>query len=263
MSDTQNIETRVETLEEQVEALVEQNQQLKAQNKKVSNLFQQFKQGAISRRAFMTSVAALGGVGYAAGSASAAPDWGASTGNVGEEAQPLSYGYIQDLHSETFSTERITSGAVFAGGFSGADADARLDNAISASNFGEVILLENGSYDDPRTISKDVTLIGTKAGLSGGGTEINAEWTLDSRITLKNATAFSGSNVPITVANRRCILEGLNAAAVTVNADEVLITKQFLGSVTFDSATSGGLVSSSVGTTANDPGGNNTIGDIS
>jgi len=88
-----------------IETLEQQQKQLRAEQNQVQSLFQQFKNGQISRRAFMTAVAAIGGVGFITGRSRAAPSWGNSTGNIGTSSTPLANGYIQNLRSQMLNTD--------------------------------------------------------------------------------------------------------------------------------------------------------------
>jgi len=99
--------TKAELID-RIESLEEQQAEFAAEQEQVLGLFEQFKQGQISRRSFLTAVAAVGGVGLVAGSTRAAPSWGSSTGKIGTSSTPLSEGYIQTLKSESFTTDEAT-----------------------------------------------------------------------------------------------------------------------------------------------------------
>jgi hypothetical protein len=98
--------TKAELID-RIESLEEQQAKFAAEQEQVLGLIEQFKQGQISRRSFLTAVAAVGGVGLVAGRSRAAPSWGSSTGKTGTSSTPLSEGYIQTLKSQSFTTEKI------------------------------------------------------------------------------------------------------------------------------------------------------------
>jgi len=164
-------------------------------------------------------------------------------------------------HYEAVSTEQIGSERHNAGAYDGAGPDARLDNALSAASGGDVIYLENTDYTADRTISTQVSFVGTRVSYGNDGTNFNGSLTVDGRCNFENV-AFSGAvtangkyttfdNVP---------LEG--GSSITVAADYVSITRATLGDVTFQSGTSNGIADACRGTSVTDNG-SNTIGDIS
>jgi len=65
---------------------------------------------------------------------------------------------------------------IYASNFSGSDADARLDNALSEASAGELVLLENAQYTKNRTISTAISF----RGCDSRGTSISGDWTFDS-----------------------------------------------------------------------------------
>jgi len=95
---------RIEALEQQQAALQKRYQATKEQNEQVLNLFDQFKTGSISRRGFLTSVSAVAGISWLAGSADAAPNWSNASGNSGTESKPLKNVYAQNGTFQSLST---------------------------------------------------------------------------------------------------------------------------------------------------------------
>jgi len=106
----------VAELESRIEKLEEQQQELVAEQDQVLSLFEQFKHGQISRRAFLTSVAAVGGVGLMAANASADGDWANASGYSGTQSNPLNEvwaatGEFQDVNVDgTVNTEKYLLG---------------------------------------------------------------------------------------------------------------------------------------------------------
>jgi hypothetical protein len=97
-------------LRERVNDLEAQIDDLRGEHEQVLGLFDQFKSGQISRRTFLTAVAAVGGVGLMAGQTTAAPSWGSATGNIGTSSTPLNEGYIKTLKSQSIDTDELTGG---------------------------------------------------------------------------------------------------------------------------------------------------------
>ena len=150
----------------------------------------------------------------------------------------------------------------YAGDYDGSSPDARLDDAISTASAGDTIYLENATYSSNRTISKRLTIIGSGA-QSSDGSAINAAWTLDGVVTLKNVTR-GGDDFELAAENVGCYLDGLYLFAsdpVTISRDNVRYLNSFGGDVTFADGTSGGLIDSCVNATVTDNG-TNTIGNI-
>jgi hypothetical protein len=105
MTTTDELLKRIEELEQEQAQLQTQLAQTKEQYQQVTGLFEQFKHGSISRRAFLTSVTALAGAGFMAGSASAAPDYTNASGTTGTETQPLSSANIKQLNAQQIGSD--------------------------------------------------------------------------------------------------------------------------------------------------------------
>jgi len=145
--------------------------------------------------------------------------------------------------------------------FSGADADARLDSALSGLPGGETVLLEPSTYTKDRTgtdaISNRIHLVGTG---QRGGTTIDADWDItDSASTLEKARISGGQSV--TVSGTSSMLSMLNCpGTISVGEDRVTISHiTSNGSITFQSGTSDGSVAAIAGSvTVTDNGTNAT-----
>ena len=97
----------MQQLEERIAELESTQAELEAEQQQVVGLFEQFKNGNISRRAFLGSVAAIGGIGLAAGNATAAPNYGSATGQTGTESSPLNKVISKQGTFQTVSTGEI------------------------------------------------------------------------------------------------------------------------------------------------------------
>jgi len=145
---------------------------------------------------------------------------------------------------------------LYAGNYSGADADARLDEALAAAETGDTIILEATNYAS-RTISgARVTIIGTAVAF--GDTEIT-DWTIDSTARL------SGVDVSGTLTlngNESAVKDGFVSSgdAISVAADRVVLG--FVrggGSVTFESGTSNGEIGLTSGNLSITDNGSNSV----
>ncbi|MHC3382065.1 hypothetical protein [Haloarcula sp. H-GB5] len=121
---------RIEALEQEQEKLQKQYQAAKQQNEQVLNLFEQFKSGAISRRAFLTSVSAVAGISWLAGSADAAPNWSNASGNSGTQSKPLKNVYAQN------------------GTFQSVSSDETNTDLIKSKNGNQIIKFESANIND-------------------------------------------------------------------------------------------------------------------
>jgi len=262
----------VAELESRIEKLEEEQQELVAEQDQVLSLFEQFKHGQISRRAFLTSVAAVGGVGLMAANASADGDWANASGYSGTQSNPLNEvwaatGEFQDVNADgTVNTRQLGSERLFAGSFDGGGADARLDAAITEASDGDVVFLENASYSADRTISTSLSIAGTAvfANRTTGSYLDGAVWTLDTRVDVTDLNMSSNTSNEI-ILNDRGTVQNLSAttdATITVSADGVLLSNLRAVSVVFESGTSGGRVDSSVALNVTDNG-TNSVGDVS
>ena len=134
---------------ERIESLEEQQAEFAAEQEQVLGLFEQFRRGRISRRSFLTAVAAVGGVGLVAGRSRAAPSWGSSSGTTGTSSTPLSEGYIQTLKSQTVTTERAAIAATSAVAYQ------TTDQSISSSTVTK-ITLDSAGLDQSQVLNVDL-----------------------------------------------------------------------------------------------------------
>lgn len=110
MTDDTTDDTTLAQRVDQLEARLDEQQDYQQQ---VQGLIDQFASGNISRRAFLTALAAAGAGGYllshSVGIARADPEWQNATGDIGTEQTPLANGWVQNFHSQSFSTSKIDS----------------------------------------------------------------------------------------------------------------------------------------------------------
>jgi len=158
MTTTDELLKRIEELEQEQAQLQTQLAQTKEQYQQVTGLFEQFKRGSVSRRAFLTSVTALAGVGFAAGNASAAPDWSNTSGYAGTDAQPLIGVNASSVTSESVSTDDLSIGSPVTSGSvtfnSGAETTVFTYNPV---NFGPLLAafeIDGNSGGGPKKVEK-------------------------------------------------------------------------------------------------------------
>lgn len=145
----------------------------------------------------------------------------------------------------------------YAGDFDGADADARLDNALAAASNGDTIYPEAASYGS-RTISQRISLAG---GGQFGAVEIasGATWTITgSHVEIRNVTTqgtlrIEGFNTTYQTATA--------AGTITVAANNAKLLGLNSASITFEAGASNGIVDACTGTTVTDNDGGNAVGD--
>jgi hypothetical protein len=163
----------------------------------------------------------------------------------------------QTADLQSVNTEKVGSGLHYASGYDGADADARLDNALSAASNSDTIYLENASYGSGRTITQNISLIGTGI----GGTTLGSSLDLNARVLVKNVR-MSG----LTISSSGCQVVNFDTFSdITVNANNTVVGPGtiFNATVTFDSSTSGGVIDSISGSSVTvTDNGTNTVGDI-
>lgn len=160
------------------------------------------------------------------------------------------------------STDRLATDYLYARSFDGADADARLSNALSAVSAGQTIYLEPATYTASASISTSgVRLIG-----SGGRaqTSVDANWTVDTpNVDINEVTWLSQSSGDVlTVNGIQLRMVGCDSTGnIQVANDDCIILGLSGGSVTFASGTGGGVVDGSTGVSVTDDG-TNTVGTI-
>jgi len=135
--------------------------------------------------------------------------------------------------------------------------DAELDTKLSNAADGELIILGNAEFSTNRTVSNQLTFLGT----SQTGPDISGTWTLNDTQIVLRGLGISGT---IEMDNILCKIKGCNLfeASINVNADRCGVVNGCSdGAVTFASGTSGGLADSLIDTSVTDNG-SNTVGDI-
>ncbi|WP_367175082.1 hypothetical protein [Haloarcula rubripromontorii] len=186
---------RIESLEEEQAMLQQKYQAAKEQNDQVLNLFEQFKSGSISRRAFLTSVSAVAGISWFAGNADAAPNWSNALGNSGTQSKPLKNVYAQNATLQSLSTAQSTIGSSWVGGGSltlGDDSSTKLQTSIdgydedsaglltvSPSTAAEDVAVVAESYDGLSDLSSNNVTV-----LTGNGTRLDGTTGTDGEITV-------------------------------------------------------------------------------
>jgi hypothetical protein len=163
------------------------------------------------------------------------------------------------IETPSVSTEGAVVGDTYywASRYDGADADARLDAALSAATDGDTIYLEEAVYSADRTISNRLKIVGTGGAFSGS--KIEATWTLGARVLLESVTI---DNATVNVNSQNCAIMNSLGGSVTVSDGRFRYVANDGGDVTFESGTSSSIVDACVGTTVTDNG-SNTVGDIS
>lgn len=198
------------------------------------------------------------GLGSITSGASADPQ-----GRLGSPSDPVQQAYINNADVTALNAEQMGSERHYAGSYGGGDADARLDNAISAAGDGHTIYLEQATYSDDRSISTSLSFIGPSAtAVAGGlGSEVSGTWTF-SASCVTDQVRFTGG---VTADADSCgVLNGLHTdtAAFEVNGDDFRYIGNINGAVTFANGTQGGIVDACTGTSYTDNDGGNKQGDI-
>lgn len=162
---------------------------------------------------------------------------------------------IDQLHAPALASPDLNGDYLYAGAFDGADADARLSNAVAELERGQTLYLEDAGGYGTHTIDVDRV----KVVHSGRGSDGAAFTDLTFASSRGHLEAVRGT---ITITGTASSATHIyNADSVTVDADLVILSNLFSGEVTFASGTSGGLIDSSVATTVTDNGDNN-VGDV-
>lgn len=151
----------------------------------------------------------------------------------------------------------------YAGDYDGADADARLTNALAGANGDDTIYLENATYSTDRNLSSQYSFVGSQL-----GTRLEASWTLLGASRIRNIRLGSGQATSASLATNGYRVWFVNVSGygnTTINND-VGILYGLWGengnmSVTFASGTAKGIIDSSSRVAVTDNG-TNTVGDI-
>jgi hypothetical protein len=168
------------------------------------------------------------------------------------------------LDSSGLKTQKIDDDRLYAGAFAGADADARLANAVSAAADGDVIYLESETYTADLTANTALSLIGTGVEFSDTRITGTTTWTFNDSTRL-SGVACPSNDVTLEFNGKSSVLkdsQGFAVTTVTVDAN------QFRGyglnnfNVTFEAGTDRCIIDASVLTSVTDNGGVNTVGNI-
>lgn len=170
------------------------------------------------------------------------------------------------IGATTTTTERIGSGPLFSGSFSGADADARLDSALSEVSTGDWLILEpTAGYSDDRTISTDIRISGPYTeSRAAAGVSVTGVWTIADTCTIEHVEIRDPGELHVDGQRTIVFNVGLTGSSTTpldIAADGVLLTMiNGPGDVTFEAGTSNGEIGVTGGrTTVTDNGTNNIL----
>jgi hypothetical protein len=169
------------------------------------------------------------------------------------------------LDSSGLKAQKIDDDRLYAGAFPGADADARLSNAINAVSTGETIYLENADYTADITVNTRVKLVGS--GASGSrGTRVSGTttWTFDNDVELISL-ALPSNDVTIKLNANHGRFRSFYAfpgSEIIVDGSDSIISEGRDGEVTLSSNSSECVVDNCSGTSVTDNGSSNIIGDI-
>jgi hypothetical protein len=172
-----------------------------------------------------------------------------------------------DVDNQSVTTNKSTvetgpilrRGGKWQSGFDGADADARLDTVLSQVTDGDVILLEDATYNDDRTISAAVAILG-RAGPFIRNRQVQADWTFTDQAFVSGISFDTG--FALTFDGTLSDAEFIARANIQVDADGCGVYNSSGVDVTFASGTSDGIADGlKSGSTVTDNG-SNTVGDI-
>jgi len=134
-------------------------------------------------------------------------------------------------------TQNVNGSYLYAGAFSGNDADARLTSCLNSlqSRNGETIYLENEEYFTNHTIPRDITLVGS--GNSRFGTVFSGVITLEKFADIKNVS-LRGDNLnqgEIVLdggIGGRHLVSDIVFGQITINADKSIVALTRKSSIT-------------------------------
>jgi hypothetical protein len=168
------------------------------------------------------------------------------------------------LDSSGLTTQKIDGNRLYAGAFPGADADVRLDNALSEAADGNTILLENNQYTADITTSLELSIIGAGARFSGSSVAGSTTWTFDSPVVI-DKVGFENNATALTLNGKDSFLTRCNfsgSAAITLSSIRCVVNSITGGQITLTSNSADCLINSTTGAQITDNGSRNTIGDI-
>jgi hypothetical protein len=168
------------------------------------------------------------------------------------------------LDSSGLKTQKIDDDRLYAGAFTGANADARLNSALSAASDGDVVYLESAIYDKDKTVDNRVSLAGT--GIFFRGTRITGTttWTFNESAKLRDIH-LPDDTVTVNFNGNGSVVTNLNSVSgVTVSVDATRFRATRLSGldVVLEANSAGCVVDASTNITVTDNGSANIIGDI-
>jgi len=212
--------------------------------------------------------AALVGGAAMSGSASAGTQ---QAGTIGTANDPVDVESEDINNADTINTQNILpknigNGYHYAAAFDGADADARLDDALGNTSQGDTIFLENAEYNQDHTISQNVV------SLIGGGAHNSGTTIIDATFDFTGVLGFI-SNVGLDTNDGSAGVKldfggqatnirqaGNRNGFIEVKASRCIITHLKDVDVTLNGGDN--VVNSCIGTTVTDNGSGNAIGTI-
>jgi hypothetical protein len=165
------------------------------------------------------------------------------------------------ITSESVNPEFLADNHLFAGNFSGADADTRLSNALTAANQGDILNLEAVSYTTDQTISTKITIKGAGGGVSqiASGTT----WTVTANaVTIAQLEARGTIDYQAGFGVIKDIRGPGQINFTTSGADNNRIYSIDRVSITFGSQSKGNLIDGCVRQNITDNGTGNLVGDV-
>jgi hypothetical protein len=114
------------------------------------------------------------------------------------------------LDSSGLGVQKVNDDRLYAGAFSGTDADTRLSNCLSAAPTGATVFLEKAKYSQDITVSKPVSLIGLGGIDDSTVFEGTMTMTLAANSVLKGVRC-SDDTVNIVITSSDCLLQNITA----------------------------------------------------
>jgi len=180
-------------------------------------------------------------------------------GGVGNSSDRIPNLWADSINTNTLEADSVNSTYHYASAFDGGDADARLDNALSAASTGDVVFLESATYTQDRTINVQGKLVGPSWGSVGDGTSSHIEgiWTIAGNNSfLESISIASGGEIVVSglrVDLTRVYDTGLG---IRVQSSEVGIYNSRLVDVVYESGTEDGVALGNRSATITDNGSN-------
>jgi hypothetical protein len=170
------------------------------------------------------------------------------------------------LDSSGLKTQKIDDDRLYAGAFSGTNADARLVNCLSAAPAGATVFLERDTYSQNITVNQSATLIGQGTVFDGTEFQGTMTMTLAAASTLKGIRCL-GDAIDIVVNAPSCLLQNISGFGVVGSKSVISVddsSARLIGlrglKVELDSNSDRCVVNSSTRLNIVDNGSNNIIG---